>query len=83
MSTDERGKCLLLWKGEKIVGIESVIDSHVSGNRKIKKELNERKFEYGRWCGGPREDRTPNPLIKSQLLCQLSYRPEELIAGIS
>ena len=25
--------------------------------------------------GGPREDRTPNPLIKSQLLCQLSYRP--------
>ncbi len=33
--------------------------------------------------GGPREDRTPNPLIKSQLLCQLSYRPEELIAGIS
>src|SRR4029077_6391305 len=27
-----------------------------------------------RW-NGPAEDRTPNPLIKSQLLYQLSYRP--------
>ncbi len=31
--------------------------------------------DNGSGGGGPREDRTPNPLIKSQLLCQLSYRP--------
>ncbi len=33
--------------------------------------------------GGPREDRTPNPLIKSQWVLMYRYRPEELIAGIS
>ncbi len=44
--------------------------------------VKESAFGAGKY-GGPREDRTPNPLIKSQLLCQLSYRPEELIAGIS
>src|SRR4029078_13093686 len=30
---------------------------------------------------GPTEDRTPNPLIKSQLLYQLSYRPLLRFAG--
>ena len=33
--------------------------------------------------GGPREDRTPNPLIKSQLLCQLSYRPALFLSNLA
>ncbi len=49
------------------IGVKSSLYGNV---RKQKKPLN--RIDSGLFCGDPPEIRTPDTLIKSQVLCQLS-----------
>ena len=81
LTVDTYGKWLP--KGDK-AAVDSLDDAcrHRSGDRVV-------TFSSGSTAvavqvadleNGPAEDRTPNPLIKSQLLYQLSYRPTPRLA---
>ena len=46
------------------------------------RRLDAKSFAMSGMSGEPGGNRTPNPQIKSLLLCQLSYRPYELLIVI-